>query len=797
MFAYKTDTLHPISEYNYFTVAQLLLNEVRTFASDINMVSSIAANRGAAREINETRIKLMPIVHCIDHHSFTDIALYVDPQYVQKGYPEFFGEVWRQVTGMNPRRGQTVKEDVEFVRAVRQAQYLVWIAKSGVKKQQREITSEQLQIDYKLDVSWIAGLVGTIEIGRYLVTVRPDDILRLHVIRKPSRGDKTYVDLTEEERDQILEKVHVILRNGYKLKVPSGLPQLQGAIGFLTDRWTVSISGQQYEWSDVCNTSRIFSVHSPIETNLYTALTQTGEGIASDAMLVLSGLMQRLGKRALQRLMMYIGAASTTIEMFKISRDGSGQEYAVVPEDTAVFHFLAALTVLFPGVISLDTARSFIVRYGPGLWWLRDYFAATLRASVSTVDWKPVADRRQRVLWEHQLDSVAMLKKNRKSGHLIWIPVGLGKTLIVLTYLQYLIEQRRMPLYCVYTCPPSAVDNTLKELADFGFSVNQMDLTNRGTSMQKTLQPLTVNLILHDHLRLTDEIVQKAADVFFINDEFHKTLNTTQRTTRALEIARLSSGFIGLSGTIVQNENVEDLIQWLNQIVEFEVTVDNFWVAVGAMVSKKVMTNVIIDRHDTEAIMSPEQLLRYRQHVSVSLGGVNERPSVSDFKEAVSMCRDICTEKMISLTIESIQKGDRVFLVAKDMVHQQQLKMLLNGRGLLDEYIFLIGKGSSLTLRPEDPQNYWVVITTLSYSAGYTLTKLRVMITTVYFSNEATREQLEGRINRIGQPAKSIDIYVVHTGILSYVLEKYNRVRSMADALKGFADTVNVPLRDL
>jgi 3-dehydroquinate synthase class II len=61
------------------------------------------------------------------------------------------------------------------------------------------------------------------------------------------------------------------------------------------------------------------------------------------------------------------------------------------------------------------------------------------------------------------------------------------------------------------------------------------------------------------------------------------------------------------------------------------------------------------------------------------------------------------------------------------------------------------------------------------------------MISSVYFSNEATREQLERRINRLSQNADTIRIILIHAGIISYVHEKYEGVRNMALALKGFA----------
>jgi len=72
------------------------------------------------------------------------------------------------------------------------------------------------------------------------------------------------------------------------------------------------------------------------------------------------------------------------------------------------------------------------------------------------------------------------------------------------------------------------------------------------------------------------------------------------------------------------------------------------------------------------------------------------------------------------------------------------------------------------------------------------LTAYSVMLTGVYFSNAATREQLERRIVRIGQPEPEVDIVTVHTGILSYIHARYQTVRSLSAALKSLAQDVHL-----
>jgi hypothetical protein len=72
------------------------------------------------------------------------------------------------------------------------------------------------------------------------------------------------------------------------------------------------------------------------------------------------------------------------------------------------------------------------------------------------------------------------------------------------------------------------------------------------------------------------------------------------------------------------------------------------------------------------------------------------------------------------------------------------------------------------------------------------LTKCKVLITSTYFSNQATREQLEYRINRIGQIYKEVDIITYTAGILHGINQRYNETRKLSLAIKDFADDINV-----
>ena len=62
------------------------------------------------------------------------------------------------------------------------------------------------------------------------------------------------------------------------------------------------------------------------------------------------------------------------------------------------------------------------------------------------------------------------------------------------------------------------------------------------------------------------------------------------------------------------------------------------------------------------------------------------------------------------------------------------------------------------------------------------------MITSVYPINNATREQLAGRINRLGQKTEPLLYYTVHIGILTTIMENHNSAKSLSAALQAMAE---------
>lgn len=63
--------------------------------------------------------------------------------------------------------------------------------------------------------------------------------------------------------------------------------------------------------------------------------------------------------------------------------------------------------------------------------------------------------------------------------------------------------------------------------------------------------------------------------------------------------------------------------------------------------------------------------------------------------------------------------------------------------------------------------------------------------TSVYPSNNATRTQIEGRINRVSQRRNEIDYRIVHVGVLTSILRNHNNAKNLEIALAGLAKEIN------
>lgn len=781
-YAYRT--MKPTSPSIFWQTSAILLKSIGSFESDIIMLQNID---GTTIEGFNKRYT-MPIYHILDHHVLTEIAYYLNvDKFIQQGdtnYANVFKDLWERSSKYNPRYHDHEINNQDISKG-QEALYNA-IAKP---QQSLNVLDYQTLFDYRLDPSWLAGIIGSIEVkhgnNTYIVCLRTD-LSSLVTIRKPRREDKDIKPLDDDEKYQVESQVLSMLEQGITVTFPDIIPYVGTVTVKLIDGEYHILDGQDTLWDEYINLTYALPLHStePLDPTKYY-----GYGVRINHKDFLS-IVDTTDIHVLRRACIYLKSRSNEIHLHKISRDGTGVEYAVSLLDTKVFQLLCTICNFYPGALTLIQGKYFKVSNGPLFYTIADHILYKVQGITEITRW-PLIPGDHRKLREYQEDSVKELIASNNRGSIVWIEVGMGKTLILMTYMKYLIEHNKLPEYVVYTLPTSAIDSIKKELTMFGFPFVEIDMRKSPSpNTYNILQPLHVNLVPHDHMRrngLDEQLRSLASKTFFVCDEFHLCLNSnTIRTSLALEIAKLAREFVAMSGTILNSaDGLTDLIAWLELVVPFNVNIHNYYVAVGSLISKKVQTNVEIIRQDIDVTMTPTQLQLYKQLVPIKLGGTASRINLI---EAVKICYEAITPLMVEQAVTLIQQGYTIFMVAKDIAHQDSIYNLAL-RYLRPEQIFLITRDNPITLTPDYQGPIKLIVTTIKHSSGYTLTKANVMITSVYFSNEATREQLEGRINRIGQ-TNAITILTYHTGVLSYILEHYKKSRNMSQALKGFAKEV-------
>lgn len=821
------------SFYGYY-LCTYLLNDLGSFESDINMVGYIALVQGRHRPlIVRDKSFTIPIYHFIDQHCTPEIAYLIEldslKPYLNDDYSKIFSMIFYTITGVNLRRERYAPQymgelsdvrylqhsDVgyfenkavsaaDFAAAVRKAQHFCWQALTGLSGSYAMVgTGENANLSFELSLEWLPLMIGVhnfTHFGQdYIVTMRPLKNLAEEpswvVIKRPKRGDSptvTEAQATEEVKQLATQYVVSILRAGIKANVDI-FPEPVWIIYDDTFHFYKMGEGRYVEVSwELIN--RISSTTHP---SILPESFYNGEPPAPSAPGVclgsLSTIFSIIDLSVLRRAFGTILAELTpSIKMYKISRNGKGQEYSVRQLDSSVHKIMRWLCHYFPGVLTQTGITEFTIR---------DYISMrvivdTIKNSMKTDSITPLEESiipiDNRVLYEHQVDTVENISK-KKRGHAVWINVGMGKTLIVMRYIRKLLTgqlAKPLPKYILYTLPASAMESIQKEiiLAGYRYYIVGRPSAERPFSMYPSIIQgvVIINLVEHDTLRsIVTDVVNVAPDTLFIVDEFHKTLNKTLRTSAALEIARLSLDFIAMSGTISDKDNVKDLMKWLSQVVDYPINENNYWIALNSMISKVVETGVPVNRYLVKASGNlPEE---YYNAMSPANGGNNPRAGITELTTAVNICYDLCLAEIIRISLAHLAENKPVFIVTKDTSQQEKAFTMLLQAGISQNEIFLIGRGNSIVLNVNDTSPIRVVITTIHHSAGYTITKMKTMLTSVYFTGQNTRTQLEGRINRIGQNAP-VNVIVVYIGILKKILDRYEYARSLAEALKGLSE---------
>ena len=833
-------------------IMSALLDEIKSFHGDLALARDIT-NSFYEKKLKFTTFETsfpvsMDLCHCIDQHWTPEIAYMYNISLLEKNinkgnspFSNLFIRIFSEVTGINsfrpPRKGITMNvqsydsnfEERDFVKETRISQRLILLSKNNLQPSielAESIPNSFFKIKYNFGIEWIAGMLGAIEIKSTkkgptaIVTMNPSNPKDFIAIRKPSRDMKDPF-LSDERAEEAIHFTREILRKGVTIRSCVPMEKLKGSTMKIveeSDDVLFKIDGEWKEWSQISEGYVKIKCVKPIELTIENALKIKSSGVFENPEKYLVEVLENTNIKYVRKLLSYL-TNKNIIEFKRLGRDGGGTKGIVTLDDVGAYQLFLKVYLIFSFAFSRkkNSCLDFYVLSKPCVFFIKNFVLDFLNKHQEKYDlskYGTIKDSKNRKLWEHQLSAIVDLESNiekGRKGSFLWLPVGSGKTMIVLEYLSRKLKNGTIPPYIIYTLPSSAIESIINEISFYGFEfVLLVPLKNLNkyksdggkikSYIKNSCEPekFKINLIEHDHLKNCEETLSDyMKDSIFVIDEVHKALNDTKRTATALQLSHLSREFIALTGTPIIDSNTYKLIWWLEQIINFEINKDNFWVAANAMIAKKFVTGVKIEHKPVYVKMNEAEEDKYKSLVPSKLGGKNDHATPNDFRIAVELCYRVVDKGIVKMVGEYIQKGHGVFVVSKDTKHQERLRDLFIEKLNIDSKdIFLITSTQTLFLTDESVakgvHNYKIVITTIKKSAGYTLTKLDVMVTGVYPSNNADREQLEGRINRIGQKSPSVQYITVHTGILTYIMNNHNDARNLSAVLSALAGNIKM-----
>jgi hypothetical protein len=295
-----------------------------------------------------------------------------------------------------------------------------------------------------------------------------------------------------------------------------------------------------------------------------------------------------------------------------------------------------------------------------------------------------------------------------------------------------------------------------------------------------------------------------------------------------------------MTGTPVVDSRAHSLRRWLALCVGFPVTGRNHWVAANAMVARLSRTVVKVRETESEVQMTTEQTKEMIRLLPPRLGGTAHHP---DWMQAYRASQRCCTAALVRTTHDIIYapRGpkpedlnvpldpdphqyacactaaaepsealfrhleQRVLLVAERQAHAVELVLKLLSAGVPAPDLFCIGGRRPKELPAEVRHAGSVCITRESlerpkpricvvpirYCEGYSLTWMTALVTGVYPSNQARREQMRGRVNRVGCARLHRTITTLHAGITTRMLRYHRDAANLQQALRYISQDSN------
>jgi hypothetical protein len=745
-----------------------LLKELRSLAGDLEMYDNIASTVKVKKRLPllQIRPEYRESIHrgartdfsTADFHCYRGIALLMPPS--GRSFAEIHRDIFRTLTGINPRRSLPAELQLRAgqpwdltaaacFKAARLAQYHCFYPPRPLPLL---AVKSSCTVRVPMAVSQLAAAAGhiTVRCGSTVWQVVlgeqvPEDMM---VIRKPSRDAKR--DLLDVDTDT--ENV-VLARARAKPHKLTG--SLRGCCAQFRDgEWQVDHKSWRNEWVPKGWEEEVpVHPHDHLDgltedQQLAIAFTRTGDGIVEEAEYHVGQLCRSLDYRVLGRLLSLMRFAGSKLVLPVPALDGGLAQNALEAPtrfDPACYRALLLLSAWVPGALQPSHVPGFRVKSRVLFARLLEWVTASFTRPHDDGQWQ-LPDHSAR-LYDYQKRIVEQLKANldREHGCFLLADTGLGKTLIAEHTLQQRLSTEK---YVLWVCPGKIQEATRQLLCDQWAcpAVTVSLKSNRGGSRVLKLKPGCINVIKHDQLRLvTEELLTLAHETVVVFDEVDTCYGSTARTSAAFMLARSCAWFIAMTATAVCRD-LEPLIKWLDMSKEYAVTDANYLTAFAGSCAVRAELGIetvdVVNKiplSSSVRITCKQLVGKWVQMAQVILEATDN--ALVQTAQAEAFAIDLLS------TGQEICRG--CLLVADSEMHANRLVNLLTDRGVV-----------AGCFDKADDSSLEVLVVTKRNCRGYNhAIRFGSMVTGVYAGNAADRQQMRGRIKRIGQQ-RSIVRYV-------------------------------------
>ena len=683
---------------------------------------------------------------------------------------------------------------------------------------------------WSVPVGALAGMIGTIEIvssgARYLVTVSAHDLKQYVVIPNPTRDNKKHIsDITPELRDRIILRAKKVFGRGRTASNVSDQIFAGATIRLQEDGWYVN--GLPWEEARHVESTLVRAVdwdklHAPRESHWpWTETFGVGQVFRPEVVQWCVGRMK----------------GYNAVVIPKINRMGAGTDEAITGLEAEGFQFLMHLSEHYPDALTLTKAFTFTTKCMA----LRQEICTRLTSQQNYIcHWPAWTSHLSLRPTQQQAFDEMSYAHQRGLASFLWMLVGQGKTLTVLSFL----EATRSCRHVLWSLPKSAVNSVAEIIHEVGwkptllFPSRGLQRKYEAETVRKQLENPAykiwasttnaqlrnvVTLVEHDHLRkLVDKLASQMGQTAFVFDEVHKAMQSgTQRTAAALRLARLAKQLVALTGTPIVDKKAYGLMEWLRLCMPFPVSNTNFWVAANSMVTQLNSGEVKVVELLLDVKLTPEEKAFFIERFPARKPwcGKTQVPTRESWQCMRDKSNGICDRNMVAMAVDMYNKHPEdwradhgnalqgnsfsqrpvivaatqqhaVKIIEKLLVHVDPTELLLVGGARPSSLPTAVAHHKSIHLTEQKVMDglvppYKIVVAALRNCEGYSLTWMTCQITGSYPSNQASRTQMRGRINRLDAQRKVKKYWKVVAGMTSITSRYQEAAKLVEDALRA------------